>query len=61
MRRGAGEEERKLGKRRREDERRQEGTGYAVSLKTLRGSAGRGRDEQCGVAGKEVSKPVEIG
>lgn len=50
-------------------EQRQEGTGYAVSLKSLRGSEDReresewikGEDEQCGVAEKEVSKPVEIG
>lgn len=52
VRRGAGEEERKCGKRRREggreDERRQEGTGYGVSLKSLRGSGGRGRDERRG-------------
>lgn len=45
-----------------------------MSLKSLRGSGGRervrvsergrgirGEDEQCGVAEKEVSKPVEIG
>lgn len=45
--------------------RRREGTGYAVSLKApeeAEGEAGmRGKDEQCVVAGKEVSKPAEIG
>lgn len=48
VRRGVGEEERKLGRRRREYKRRLEGTGYAVSLKNLRGSAGRGRDRRRG-------------
>lgn len=44
--RGGGEKVK--GRQRREDERRREGTGYAVSLKSLRGSGGRGRDERRG-------------
>lgn len=40
------------------EERRRECSGYTVSSENL---GRRRRDEQCGVARKEVSKPARIG